>query len=106
MTFFLDHDAPHDLTYSLRALGHEVVVSRDVLPVRADDSTVLRYAAERGYVVITCNREDFVAEAQNVVHAGIILVFRRRTRAAERTALISLIDRAGEGGISGNINFA
>ncbi len=52
MTFFLDHDAPHDLTYSLRTLGHEVVVLRDVLPVTADDATVLRYAAERGYVVI------------------------------------------------------
>ena len=107
MTFFLDHDAPHDLTYSRRALGHEVVMLRDVLPVTADDATVLRYAAERGYmVVITCNREDFVAESQNVVHAGIILVFRRKTRAAERAALIKLLDRAGEAGIIGNINFA
>ena len=106
MTFFLDHDAPHDLTYSLRTLGHDVVLLRDVLPVRADDATVLRYAAERGYVVITCNREDFVAEAQNVVHTGIILVFRRKTRAAERAALITLLDRAGEAGIVGNINFA
>jgi predicted nuclease of predicted toxin-antitoxin system len=106
MTFFLDHDAPHDLTYSLRTLGHKVVVLRDVLPVRADDATVLRYAAERGYVVITCNREDFVAEAQKITHAGIILVFRRKTRTAERAALIRLLDRAGETGIAGNINFA
>jgi len=88
------------------ALGHEVVVLRDVLPVTADDATVLRYAAERGYVVITCNREDFVAEAQNVAHVGIILIFRRKTRAAERAALIRLLDRAGETGIAGNINFA
>ena len=106
MTFFLDHDVPHDLTYCLRTLGHEVVVLREVLPVRTDDATVLRYAAERGYVVITCNREDFVAEAQNVAHAGIILVFRRKTRAGERAALIKLLDRAGEAGIVGNINFA
>jgi predicted nuclease of predicted toxin-antitoxin system len=106
MTFFLDHDAPYDLTYSLRTLGHEVVLLRDVLPVRANDATVLRYAAERGYVVITCNREDFVAEAKNVPHAGIILVFRRKSRAAERAALINLLDRAGETGIVGNINFA
>ena len=106
MTFSLDHNAPHDLTYSLRAPGHEVVVLRDVFPVRADDATVLRYAAERGYMVITCNREDFVAEAQNVAHAGIILVFRRKTRDAERAALIKLLDRAGEAGIAGNINFA
>jgi predicted nuclease of predicted toxin-antitoxin system len=106
MTFFLDHDVPHDLTYSLRTLGHEVVVSRDVLPVQADDAAVLRYAAERGYVVITCNREDFVAEAQNAAHAGIILLFRRKTRAAERAALIKLLDHAGDAGIAGNINFA
>jgi hypothetical protein len=66
MTFFLDHDVPHDLTYPLRALGHEVVVLRDVLPLTADDATVMRYAAEHGYVVITCNREDFVAEAQKI----------------------------------------
>jgi predicted nuclease of predicted toxin-antitoxin system len=106
MTFFLDNDVPDDLTYSLRTLGHEVVLLRDVLPVTAEDDTVLKYAAERGYVVITCNRDDFVAEAQNVTHAGIILVFRRKTRTAERAALINLLDRAGEAGITGNINFA
>ena len=106
MTFFLDHDAPRDLTYSLITLGHKVVMLREVLPITTDDETVLRYAAERNYVVITCNREDFVTEARNVPHAGIILIFRRRTRAAERTALIKLLDRAGESGIVGNINFA
>lgn len=56
-------------------------------------------------MVITCNREDFVAAAQNTTRAGIILVFRRKTRAAERAALIKLLDRAGETGIAGNINF-
>ncbi len=106
MTFFLDHDVPHDLTYSLRALGHEVVLLRDCLPISTNDEAVLRYAAERGYVVITCNREDFIEAAQDVVHAGIILVFRRKTRTAERAALINLIDRAGEVGIKNNINFA
>jgi hypothetical protein len=71
-----------------------------------EDAAVLRYAFEKGYIVITCNREDFVMEAQNVSHAGIILVFRRKTRFAERAALIKLLDRAGESGIVGNINFA
>ena len=106
MTFFLDHDVPHDLTYCLRTLGHEVVVLRDVLPVQADDATVIRYAAERKFVILTCNREDFISEAQNVAHAGIILLFRRKTRAAERASLIKLLDRADEAGIIGNINFA
>jgi hypothetical protein len=36
------------LTYSLRELGHEVVLLRDCLPITADDATVLRYASERG----------------------------------------------------------
>jgi predicted nuclease of predicted toxin-antitoxin system len=106
MTFFLAQDAPQDLTYSLRAMGHDVILLRECLPITADDETVLRYAAERGYVVITCNREDFIEAAQNIAHAGIILVFRRRSRVAERAALINLLDRAGEQGIKNNINFA
>jgi predicted nuclease of predicted toxin-antitoxin system len=106
MTFFLDHDAPHDLTYTLKALGHDVVLLRDCLDIEADDKTVLRYAAERGYVVITCNREDFLEAAQEITHAGIILVFRRKTRMAERAALVYLLDCAGESGITNNINFA
>jgi len=106
MRFFLDHDVPHDLTYSLKALGHDVVLLRDCLSIDTDDSTVLRYAAEHNYVLITCNREDFIEAAREIAHAGIILVFRRKTRAAERAALIGLLDRAGDSGITNNINFA
>ncbi len=106
MTFFLDHDAPRDLTYSLQTLGHQVILLRDVLPITADDETVLHYAAERNYVLMTCNRDDFMALARIVPHAGIILVIRRKSRAAERAALIRLLDQAGETGIVRNINFA
>jgi len=76
------------------------------LPITSDDSSVLRYAVEKGHVLITCNREDYIAEARDIPHVGIILVFRRKTRAAERAALVNLLDRAGEAGIVGNINFA
>jgi predicted XRE-type DNA-binding protein len=48
----------------------------------------------------------FLTEALNVEHPGIILLIRRKTRTAERAALINLLDRAGESGIAGNINFA
>jgi predicted nuclease of predicted toxin-antitoxin system len=106
MTFFLDHDAPDDLTYSLVALDHKVILLRDVLPITADDVSVLKYAAERGYVLITCNRDDFLAAAKETDHGGIILLIRRTTRVSERVALINLLDRAGESGIAGNINFA
>jgi hypothetical protein len=39
-------------------------------------------------------------------HAGIIVLIRRKTRAAERAALIHLLDKAGETGVRKNINFA
>jgi predicted nuclease of predicted toxin-antitoxin system len=106
VTFLLDHDVPHDLTYCLRTLGHEILLLRDVLPVTADDAAVLRYAIEHGCVLITCNRDDFVHEARTLAHPGIIIVVRRKTRAAERSALIRLLDQAEESGIAGNINFA
>jgi hypothetical protein len=35
-----------------------------------------------------------------------IIVIRRRTRAAERAALYRLLERAGETGLRGNVNFA
>jgi hypothetical protein len=39
-------------------------------------------------------------------HRGIVIVIRRRTRAAERAALFRLLERAGEDGIRNNVNFA
>jgi len=39
-------------------------------------------------------------------HHGIVILVRRRTRASERAALLNLIERAGESGLSININFA
>jgi len=42
----------------------------------------------------------------NKAYHGIIIVVRRKTRAAERTALFHLLERAGENGLKNNINFA
>ena len=44
--------------------------------------------------------------AQTAAHCGMIIVIRRRSRTAERAALVHLLDRAGEAGIVGNINYA
>jgi hypothetical protein len=44
--------------------------------------------------------------AQHHPHHGIVVSIRRRTRAAERAALFRLLERAGETGLEGNINFA
>jgi predicted nuclease of predicted toxin-antitoxin system len=106
MTFLLDHDTPDDIAYSLEALGHQAIFLRDVLPKSASDENILDHARKHGWIVITCNRDDFLALAKSRPHKGLIILIRKKTRVAERTALVHLLDRAGESGILNNINFA
>jgi predicted nuclease of predicted toxin-antitoxin system len=106
MTFLLDHDTPDDLAYSLRALNHGVVYLRNVLSITAKDRDVIDYAHKHGYVLITCNRDDFLELAAAIPHCGIIILIRRKSRAAERAALVRLLDHISESGLSYNINFA
>jgi len=106
MTFFLDHDVPEDITHSLLTLGHRVTRLREVLPKEAGDQQVLAYACQAKAVLITCNRDDFLALAKSQPHCGIVILIRRRTRVAERAALVHLLDQAGESGLWNNINFA
>jgi len=104
--FFFDHDVPDDLAYCLNALGHEVVNLRQLRPTTSSDEEVLRLAGELGCVLITCNRDDFLALATRIPHRGIIILIRRKSRTAERAALLRLLDAAGESGLSSNVNFA
>ena len=106
MKFLLDQDVPEDLTYLLRELNHEVLRLRDILPLKATDAAVFASAAEPDCLLTTCNRDDFLKLAETQRHRGIIVVIRRKTRAAERAALLRLLERAGEGGLRDNINFA
>lgn len=106
MRFLLDHDVPEDIAYVLAALGHQVQKLRELAPTTVPDESVLRLAAEHGSVLITCNRDDFLALAAHLPHAGLIILVRRRSRAHERAALVALLDRAGEAGIAANVNFA
>jgi predicted nuclease of predicted toxin-antitoxin system len=106
MTFLLDQDTPDDLAYSLQTLDHEVVRLREVLPVDAADADVLSHAHAHNWVMVTCNRDDFLSLAQSQPHAGIIILIRRKSRVAERSALVRLLDGAGEESIRNNINFA
>lgn len=106
MKFLLDHDVPEDLTYLLQELGHEFLRLRDVLPQEATDALVLRVAYDQGCLLLTCNRDDFIELATRQAHHGIIVIIRRRTRAAERAALLRLLERADEAGLTSNINFA
>lgn len=106
MRFLLDHDVPDDLSYLLRQLNHDVSLLRQVLPEASSDSAVLRFAHEQGCVLVTCNRDDFVRLAQEQPHQGIVVIIRRKTRAAERAALFRLLERAGASGLQDNVNFA
>jgi len=101
-----DHDVPDDTAYGLSAQGHEVFRLRDLIDPQTPDYEVLRYAAENDYVLITCNRDDFLAAAEMISHAGLIILIRRNSRMRERVAHFRLLDKAGEDGIRNNINFA
>jgi len=104
--FLLDHDVPEDLSYLLEQLGHDVMLLRTALSEDASDEAVLRFAHEHGSVLLTCNRDDFLKLASKQPHHGIVVIIRRRTRAAERAALFRMLERAGEAGLQNNINFA
>jgi len=86
--------------------GHEVVFVANALGKRTDDVDVWRHAASINAIMVTCNRQDFLALAGTEPAAGLILVNRRKTRQSECTDVLKLIESAGESGLKGNINFA
>lgn len=106
MKLLLDHDVPVEIARVLLQAGHLVLRVGDVMPPDTEDIRVFEYAASRGYVLMTCNRDDFLGLAGERAHAGLVIVIRRRTRIAECAHVLRLLTRAGENGICGNINFA
>lgn len=106
MKFLLDHDVPDRVAGVLQAADYEVDRLREVLPREAEDALVLEHAASQERILVTCNRDDFLALASTREHSGIIILIRRRTRIAECSAILRLIQRAGAQGLRGNINFA
>lgn len=106
MRFLLDHDVPDRIAEVLIALGHECARLREILPKEATDAEVLARAHHDHRLLVTCNRDDFLTLAETQPHAGIIILIRRDSRLAECAALLRLLDKAGETGLAGNINFA
>ena len=106
MTFFFDHDVPEDAAFALEAMGHQVIRLREVLPTTAKDDEVFRFANANDYILVTCNRDDFLSLIGDAPFSGLIVLVRRPRRALERAALVQLIERVSEAGLRGAIHFA
>jgi predicted nuclease of predicted toxin-antitoxin system len=104
--FFLDHDVPAEVARVLKAEGHAATELRDVLDITSSDEQVFAHAIANKLLLVTCNRDDFLALAARQPHPGLIILIRRLTRQAECAHLLALLDRASESGLAGNINFA
>lgn len=111
MKFFLDHDVPDEVVQLLRYWKHDPQRLRDVLPITTPDEKVFGFAQTQQRIIISCNRNHFLSLAREAVSnarpfAGLIILIRRRTRQAECAHLLSLLRKAGETGLTGNINLA
>ena len=106
MTFLLDQDVPDAIGRVAAQGGHCVTRLREVLPPDADDCTVLSFAHTHQLVLVTCNRDDFLALVAAQPHAGLIVVIRRQSRVAECSRFLRLLRDARESGIRNNVNFA
>jgi predicted nuclease of predicted toxin-antitoxin system len=42
-------------------MGHQVIRLREVLPTTIADDEIFRYANANDYILVTCNRDDFVS---------------------------------------------
>ena len=107
MNFLLDHDVSVQVAHLLRHWGHNVTRLPAVLPITATDEEVFAYACSEGLILISCNRNHFLALArQPQEQPGLIILIRRRTRQSECAHLSVLLQRTGENGLRNNVNFA
>jgi predicted nuclease of predicted toxin-antitoxin system len=75
LRLFCDQCVPAEITNSLRLLGHEVTLLREVLPVRSPDSSVIAKALEMRAVLVSLNGDfsDIVAYPPQL-YGGILSV--------------------------------
>jgi predicted nuclease of predicted toxin-antitoxin system len=106
MNFLLDHDVPVEAARLLLRDGHSALRLIEVLQATTSDREVFAHAKSNELIMVTCNRKDFLPLAEAGPHPGLIILIRRKTRQAECAHLLQLLRRAGESGITGNVNFA
>jgi hypothetical protein len=90
---YVNENFPAAIVGRLRELGHDILTSREAgqANLGIPDDRVLRFAIERGRIVLTHNRNDFIRLHRRVRdHSGIIVC--RYDAEAERQA--SLIHAA------------
>ncbi len=75
LRFLADQCVPREISEHLRDEGHEVVLLRDVLPIRSPDPAVLAKAQELGAILLSLNGDfsDIVAYPPSD-YQGIIAV--------------------------------
>ena len=56
---FAEHNIPRPTVERLRALGYDIISSRDVAYARANDDEALTFAARDGRVLLTHDIDDF-----------------------------------------------
>lgn len=78
MKFFLDHDVTAAVGDALERHGHDVIKLTDVLPRETADDIVFATAEDKGCVMITCNRNDYLDLAAKAPHLGLIILIRRQ----------------------------
>lgn len=84
--FYLDEDVPHACAALGHALGLDILPARDAhssLP--QDDPVHLRTAASDQRIMVTYNRDDFLAATRDAFatggpHAGLLILTRRLPR--------------------------
>ena len=76
---YLDEDVPVQIAPPLRALGFDVLTTRDAGRLRTTDASQIEFAAAQQRVVVTRNRDDFMRltgqfAADGRPHAGVLIV--------------------------------
>ncbi len=79
MDYYLDEDVAVQVAPALRALGLDVLTTRDANRLQTADAGQLAFAAAARRVIVTRNIRDFVRltqlfEPQGRPHAGVLLV--------------------------------
>ena len=76
--FHLDEHMPHAVAEALRRRGVDVTTTAEAGLEAASDEEHVDYARSFGRVIVTCDQDYLVLDAEYVDHAGIVFWTRKR----------------------------